>query len=174
MYGTVKGLYYGQNERVEELNQRIQGRQFSDKPLAPNFSSRPAMTRYSRFPIVDHKIPVEEPIRTQPFHNVSTNFNPASRAPPATFLQSVDVESGLRNQTVAKQSAPQSFFVPSSNSDLYKVQIVSRPGPNPHPSLFSHPSVESTNRAQSVGSMPIGNDFFNNHTRTQLRNSSLL
>ena len=62
MYGTVKGLYYGQNERVEELNQRIQGRQFSDKPLAPNFSSRPAMTRYSRFPIVDHKIPVEEPI----------------------------------------------------------------------------------------------------------------
>ncbi len=169
MYGTVKGLHYGQNERVDELNERIQSRQFSDKPLAPNFSRRPATTRYSIFPIADRIAPAEEPIRPVAYHTVDGNFNPASRAPPATFLQSIDVESGLRNQTVAKQRAPQSIYVPSSNSDLYKVRIPSRVGPMPHPTLFSHSQISSTSRENMIRNTAIGKDLFNNNTRTQLR-----
>ena len=169
MQGVVHGLKEGQHDRVDELNQRIRGRQFSDQPLAPNFSRHPVLTRYSRFPIADRVAPATVPIQPMPMHNIQTNFNPGSRAPPATFLQSIDVESGLRNQTVAKQSAHQAVYVPSSQSDLYKVHVQHRPGPNPHPSLFNHPSTNSTSREQRVQNLPIGKDLFNNNTRTQLR-----
>ena len=171
MIGTVNGLYYGQNDRVDEINSRLRTRQFPDSQLAPNFSRNPVMTRYSRFPIVDRVAPSQEPIRAVPMHSVEKNFNPGSRAPPTTFLQSIDVESGLRNQTVAKQKADQAFYVPSSNSDLYKVNVprASNIQPQPHPGLFTPTNTNVTSREERVRSIPIGRDLFNNHTRTQLR-----
>tara|TARA_A100001015_G_C14762118_1_gene621847 strand:- start:110 stop:634 length:525 start_codon:yes stop_codon:yes gene_type:complete len=171
MYGVPKGICYGQYERVDELNQRIQSRHFSDKPLAPNFSSRPVMSKQSRFPIIERRAPFQEPIQPVPMHNVQTNFSPATHnGPPSTFLQNIDAESGLRNQTVAYQRyAPHTVHVPHTNSDLYKVEVPFRPGPNPHPSLFVHPSTECAPRAQKVRNINIGKDMFNNNTRTQLR-----
>lgn len=176
MFGTVQGIYYGQQERVDELNERIQRRQFPDKPLAPNFSSRPVLTKYSRFPILDRRAPFEEPIQPVDKFHVSTNFNPGSYAPPTTYLQSVDTESGLRNQTVAyHRRAPQSVYVPSSTSDLYKVEIPyssTQPtnGQQSHSSLFNLPTIESTTREAFVRNhVTIGKDLFFNNTRIQLR-----
>jgi hypothetical protein len=176
MIGLVQGIYYGQQERVDELNERIQRRQFPDKPLAPNFSSRPVLSKYSRFPILDRRAPFEEPIRPVDKFHVSTHFNPGSYAPPTTYLQSVDTESGLRNQTVAyHRRAPQSVYVPSSTSDLYHVQIPfssTQPihGQQSHPSLFQQPIIESTTREAFVrNNVAIGRDLFFNNTRTQLR-----
>jgi hypothetical protein len=171
MEGVHTGVSYGQHERVDELNDRIQNRQFSDKPLAPNFSSRPVMTKYSRFQIADRRAPHEEPIRPVEAHNLQTNFSPATiKGPPATMLQNIDLESALRNQNVAFQrNCLQSTYVPNSNSDLYKVTVHSRLGPNPHPSLFSHPPTQSVPREAAVRGMNVGKDLFNNNTRTQLR-----
>jgi hypothetical protein len=45
MEGVHVGVSYGQQDRVDELNERIRQRHFSDKPLAPNFSSHPVMTK---------------------------------------------------------------------------------------------------------------------------------
>lgn len=169
MYGVPSGILYGQNERVDELNDRIQSRQFSDKPLAPNFSARPLMSKYSHFPIFERREPTEEPIRPVSIHDVNTNFSPATHnAPPRGYFENVNLESSLRNQHVALQrGAPQSVYVPSSSSELYQVRVPSTPGPNPHPNLFQNDSF-STSRQNHVPKH-IGNDTFHNHTRTQLR-----
>ena len=173
LYGVPTGVSYGQNERVDELNDRIQSRQFSDKPLAPNFSGRPVLTKHSRFQILDRRAPFQEQIIHMEQHNVETNFSPAThRGPPCTFFTHVDVESGLRNQTVALQKgAIQSVYVPDSTSDLYRLQIPSSSssniGPNPHPGLFVSQTFRETRTATMNNN--IGRDVFNNHTRTQLR-----
>ena len=170
LYGVHKGVSYGQHERVDELNERIQSRQFSDKPLAPNFSSRPVLSKYSRFPIIDRRAPVETPIQNVGVHNVENNFSPATHnGPPGTYFVNVDVESGLRNQTVAlSKGIPQGIYVPNSDSDLYKVNVISRPGPNPHPKLFDSQSSQKF-RETNVHLSNIGKEMFHNHTRNQLR-----
>ena len=171
MEGVHTGVSYGQHDRVDELNTRMQNRQFSDKPLAPNFSSRPVVTKYSRFQIADRRAPYVEEIRPVETHNLQTNFSPATqRGPPATILHNIDLESALRNQNVAFQrNCLQSTYVPDSNSELYKVRVHSTPGPNPHPALFSHPPTQSVPREGAIRGMNIGKDLFNNSTRTQLR-----
>lgn len=173
MYGVPNGVLYGQHERVEELNERLQDRHFPDKPLAPNFSGRPILSRYSRFQISDGRRPAEEPIQQVAPHNVNTNFSPAtSRGPPSTILQNIDMESALRNQNVALQRNPlQSVYVPDSSSDLYNVRVPfsSFPGSNPHPTLFYRQEISSTPRELNVRNSQIGKNVFNNHTKTQLR-----
>jgi len=171
MEGVHVGVSYGQQDRVDELNERIRQRHFSDKPLAPNFSSHPVMTKYSRFQIADRRAPCEEHIIQMEPHNLGNNFSPATqRGPPSTMLQNLDLESSLRNQTVAYQrNSLQSVWVPNSSSELFNVRVPSTPGPNPHPSLFNHPLTQSAPREASIRSMNIGKDLFNNNTRTQLR-----
>lgn len=171
MYGLPKGLLYGQNERVDELNTRIQSRQFPDSPLEPNITSRPAMSKYSHFPMTDGKARNNTNIPKYSSYSIESNFSPAtSRGPPKTFLDNVDIESGLRNQNTSFQrNAIQSVYVPSSESDLYKIKLTNTKNiPIPHPNLFSTPSF-NTFRENSLKNTSIGKDTFNNHTRTQLR-----
>jgi hypothetical protein len=173
MYGVQKGICYGQFDRTDELNNRIHDRQFSDKPLAPNFSSRPVMSKYSHFPIIERRAPYEEQIASVPQHDVNTNFSPATQnGPPSTYLNNIDIETGLRNQTVSHQRyGIQQTYVPNSDSDLYRVNVFSNSEttPQPHPSLFHHASTECTTRANTVRHINIGNELFHNNTRTQLR-----
>jgi hypothetical protein len=171
LYGVPSGILYGQNERVDELNERIQARQFSDRPLAPNFSSRPVLSKYSHFPIVDRRAPSEETIKQMPLHNVETNFSPATqKGPPGAYYANIDLESQLRNQAHKVQKhSNEHVYVPNSGSDLYKVHVPSVPGPNPHPGLFSTNNGLKTFR-QNLLPSTIGRDTFNNHTRVQLRN----
>jgi hypothetical protein len=170
--GVPEGIYYGQNERVDELNARINTRHFPDSPLEPNFDPRSIPTKQSRFPIVNRRKSFHEPVVPYLDYNQKANFNPGThRAPPSGFLNNIDTETILRNQTFALQKgAEQAVYVPSSNSDMYKV-IVPNGSINeqqPHPELFTrqqfdqslHPNVQGTN---------IGRDRFFNHTRTQLR-----
>jgi hypothetical protein len=167
--GVPEYLYYGQNERVDELNARIKGRQFPDSPLEPNFSPRPVPTKYSHFPIINRRKPMNEPVIPYLEHNTNINFNPGThRAPPSGFLNNVDVETVLRNQTFALQRAGQDVYVPSANSDLYNVRVVSRASEQTHPLLFEMPQFDGRLHPNVAGS-DIGRDQFFNHTRTQLR-----
>ena len=174
-YGVPDKIIYQNNERVDELNDRIRERQFSDRPLAPNFNARPINTKYSRFPIIDRRANENVPIYQKSMHSVTSNFNPATRnGPPDFYFNNVDTETMLRNQNVALQKgANQGIYVPSSNSDLYRVNISNVSEQNtqahPHPHLFNGFTF-TNNREQKVNSINIGKDIFNNHTRTQLRN----
>jgi len=169
--GVVQGFYSGQNDRVDELNERIQGRQFPDNPLRPNFDPRPVPTKYSLFPVIDRKTPSRYPLQKDYLDN--SGFSPATQnGPPKAYLQNIDTETILRNQTVALQhGAIQGVFVPSSNSDLYKVSM---PSPSviqsqTFPDLFVRPSFEVSSKP--IMNQPIGQSIFHNFTRVQLRNT---
>ena len=171
IYGIPNGIYYGQFERTDELNGRIYDRFFPDQPLQANFDPRPVPTKYALFPIIDRRTIPNEKIAPQSNFNIEQNFNPGnSRAPVQGFLSNIDIETNLRNQSFALQhGADQGVYVPSSNSDLYKTTVVSKPSVQPHPELFSKPQL--VGRAYTnVEETGIGKDTFFNHTRTQLRN----
>lgn len=171
VYGIPNGIYYGQFERTDELNGRIYDRFFPDQPLQANFDPRPVPTKYALFPIIDRRTVPNEKIAPQSNFNIEQNFNPGnSRAPVQGFLSNIDIETNLRNQSFALQhGADQGVYVPSSNSDLYKTTVVSKPSVQPHPELFSKPQL--VGRAYTnVEETGIGKDTFFNHTRTQLRN----
>jgi hypothetical protein len=123
---------------------------------------------------VNRRKTFSEPVVPYLDYNQKINFNPGSqRAPPSGFFNNVDTETILRNQTFALQrGAEQSVYVPSSNSDLYKVNVPqgSIRDPQPPPELFYRPQFDQTLH-QNVQGANIGRDRFFNHTRTQLRGS---
>jgi hypothetical protein len=162
-----EGIYYGQFDRVDQLNNRIGSRHFPDAPLQPNFDPRPLSTKYTFNP--SYTKPTV-PIQRKLDYVVEMNFNPGTdRAPPHGFMNNIDKESILRNQVFALQhGADQGVYVPSSNSDLYKTTIISTPGePQPFPSLFSKPVFDMT--INPTEGTKIGKNLLFNHTRTQLR-----
>lgn len=146
--GVVQGCLYGQQDRVDALNERIQGRQFTDTDLRPNYDPRPVQNKYSRFSIIDPKssFKIDEPLKTyncKP-HLANSIFYAASNN--AVVLRDIDLETNLRNQTVALQhGAPQGVYVPSSKSDLYRVAVPesSNVGEQPFPDLFTSAKVSN-------------------------------
>ncbi len=171
------GILYGQFERVDELNERILGRFYPDMPLQPNIDVRSVPTKYAHFPVID-RIPIPNiPIFKAPYYSMETNFTPANcRGPIDGYLSNVNLESSLRNQFFALQrGAPQNEYIPSSQSDLYKVQMAdpSKVDAQPYPGLFDryHPgaTMKPTKLAANIGS-----DRFFNNTRVQLRGGELV
>jgi len=169
-HGVIEGVSYGQNDRIDELNDRIYSRHFPDIPLAPNFDPRPVPTKYSLFPIINRRKDSSVNINPDINHEVEINFNPGTNnAPPNTYLNNIDIETTLRNQTVALQhGAEQGFYIPSRNSELYNVNVISKPSIQPHPNLFNKDKYY-TNLPKNLEQNKIGYEIFNNETRTQLR-----
>ena len=164
------GIIYRQYERLNELNDRIQSRQFPDSSLQPNYDPRPVSTKYSHFPIIDRrKINHGTPLMKYLDHSTENNFAPISkRGTVDGFLTNVNTESVLRNQYFALQKgADQAVYVPSSSSDLYGFLAVGRKEQQTHPTLFETPSFD--NRPNANLNPSIGSEQFFNHTRTQLR-----
>lgn len=173
IHGLQDGIMYGQNDRVDELNSRIQSRHYPDVPLEPNYSPRAISTKYSLFPILSNHPESSEIRPPRRSHNIATNFNPGTRnAPHLGYVNNIDIETILRNQTVSLQNgADQGVYVPSSNSSLYNVHIPasSSSGEQLFPDLFAVKQF-TTYIPQSLEQTRIGNNHLFNHTRTQLRN----
>ena len=130
---------------------------------------RPVPTKYARFPIIDRKKPVKEPVVPYLDYCMKSNFNPGNaRAPPSGYSRNVNVETILRNQTAALQHADQPVYVPSRDSDLYNVSIPSAPSVQPYPLLFQQFNFDQASHP-NVSNNYVGNQQFFNHTRTQLR-----
>jgi len=175
IHGLVSGVYYGQNARVDELNNRISARVQSDVPLTPNFDVRPVPTKYARFPLIDRMTLPKVAIRTPYEYSVSDNFaSIQSRGPVDGYFSHVQDESILRNQIYALQKADQAVYVPHSTSDLYKVSMASPSiqEPQPYPRLFESYSINVLAPVRNADPK-IGFQRFLNNTRTQLRGGSL-
>ena len=124
--------------------------------------------------MLDSRMPANVPINPSYNYSLHKEFTPPLMkvGPVSGFINNVNVESSLRNQDYAlHRGNDEVVYVPSSESDLYKVYIPSKPSQQPHPGLFNHyelsqqthPNNENTN---------VGRDRFHNNTRTQLRTMS--
>ena len=167
--GVPKYALYGQEDRVEELNKRIGSRNNIEKKLEPNFDLRPTSTKYDHFPVLDKQpTPKKQDYETYKLSNQFYNGN--ARAPPSGYFSNIDLESNLRNQHFALQKgASRSVYVPTSESDMYKVKVPYIPSEQPHPTLFTQQKF-SAELHENLQNNKIGVDTFHNHTRTQLRN----
>lgn len=171
------GIIYNNDERLEELNTRINKRIIpdSDVKLIPNFDIRGAPTRNCLvFPILDLKQNMRQTQLCN--YNIQKDFAPIQKnAPFINFASNVDTESHLRSQTYALQhGAEQSVYVPSSKSELYNVSVPksSVNVEQPFSGLFVHTGKLNTTQNDFVNSSNIGHDTFHNHTQTQLRSAN--
>jgi hypothetical protein len=169
--GLPDHLWTGQQERVDELNDRMTSRQFPDSPLQPNFDPRPVPTKYAHFPIINRRKHLNEPVIPYLDYHGSVNFNPGThRAPPSGYMNSVETENRLRNQYFALQHGSQGTYVPSSNSDLYRTVVPggSQNEAQPFTGLFERPTFDPSPHPNTINNN-IGKDWLYNHTRVQLR-----
>ena len=166
MFGVVNGCYSCKYDNVDENNERLFERNIPSTNLQPQYGIIPVSTKYSMLPIVDQRKKVTVPLHKYNNFNVDTVFNPGnSKSPWSGYANNVNLESTLRNQFFALQKCEQSEYVPSSKSDLYNTKIDYRPVQQNHPLLFEKQDFNHFN--PNVHN--IGNEFFNNSTRNQLK-----
>jgi hypothetical protein len=179
LYGVTQGVYYGQNERVDELNGRIQDRYFPLTPLPAKIDGRPVSTKFVLYPSAS----IRKPPATIPAPSDPGTYSPSSvytgpissaKGPTRFFMQNIDTETMLRNQNFAIQRGMgQDIYVPSSQSDLYKVTVDpgQTPVQQPNPLLFQQFAFDKTPHRNVASQPTVGRDMFFNNTRTQLRNT---
>jgi hypothetical protein len=179
--GLFHGVYYGQNERVEEINHRLQDRYFPDTKLPPNYDFRPTTTKFCLFPAVDMrtyntKFSQElEPDYTGTKYVCSPS---TQRGPPVTMIAQIDKETDLDGRG---RKTYESTYIPSTNSDLYRVVLGGNPsrpcaasenGIAPYPDLFQQTKYENTLpdylAKQSISTQFQNANPFNNSTRAKL------
>ena len=169
MQGVTKGVYICQQERVDELNNRISARTFPSASLQPQYSLRPTSTKYSLMPIVDQRVRPTIPLATYPVYNPKHTFNPGNaQAPWSGFSTNINTESKLRNQFFALQRGEQHEYVPESASDLYTSQrFRNTTNEITHAGLFKPHEFASFN----PNPLNLGGLIFHNSTRAQLQDS---
>ena len=75
-------------------------------------------------------------------------------------------KSRLQNRFFPLQKSAQAKFIPNSDSDLYKVEVVGRRVNMTHPLLFKKEQLAP----QDMNKCHLGRKLFNNFTRLQVRN----
>ena len=137
-----------------------------------NIPSQPLQIYYdpipvpSNIPATSYKQP-SIPTIQQPMYNYRQTFNPGSSMGPwSGFASNINTESDLRNQFYSLSKATQAFYIPNSNSDLYKETIDQySPPPPQHSILFTKEQFLPFNPTPNN----VGSSLFNNPTREQLR-----
>lgn len=151
-----------------QTNTRIYDRNIPSQMLQPYLDVRPVLTKYSYFPIVDPRKPINVPLVQMPTYNVNQVFNPGNtQSPWSGFASNINTESELRNQIYALQKCSQAVYVPSSQSDLYNYKFKTQSKPNPHELLFKNDNFETFNPNPAPNL--CGNSLFYNSTRCQVR-----
>ena len=78
----MENPYKSPTECVSEIhkqtNNRIYDRNIPSQMLQPYVDVRPVMTKYSYFPIVDPRKPINVPLNNMPTYNVQEVFNPGN------------------------------------------------------------------------------------------------
>ena len=156
------------SEIHKQSNQRIYDRNIPSQILQPYIDVRPVMTKYSYFPVVDPRKPINVPLQKMPAYNVNTTFNPCNtKSPWSGFASNINTESELRNQIYALQKCSQAVYVPTSNSDLYTYKFQTPKKPNPFQLLSQEQSFDDFN--PNPAPRLCGTALFMNSTRCQVR-----
>ena len=97
MYGVVKGVYYQNQERLDELNNRIMSRNIPSEGLEQVYDPRPSHTRRVFMPIVDQLAFSKTPRQSKDAYNQHGQFNPGTSAPFSGYATFIDQETRLKN-----------------------------------------------------------------------------
>jgi hypothetical protein len=124
-------FHQSNDNRVDELNQRIQARMYPSSLAPMNFSPRPVSTKHVLYPLIDQVSRADTQIDARP----PPSFLPASSAPFSGF--NVQQESNLKIKATLERDSASNYF-PASTSDLY-TDTVPKTGDSrqPHPFLFA-------------------------------------
>lgn len=119
-------------ERMNTINQRMVDRNRGSLPPI-YFSPRPVPTKYVALPMMDQRPP---PVQLTPkIFDIQKNFLPSSSTP--GYSHYVDTESNLMRE--------QHYF-PSSSSSMYMSTLPSKVTENPHPLLYTRPTMSEQPR----------------------------
>jgi hypothetical protein len=167
MYGVINGVYFCNNDRVDELNDRISDRNIPSEKLQSQFDIRPVSSKYAMMPIFDRRAIPTVPIEKMPQYNLATTFNPGNaQAPWSGFATNIDNDSRLRNQFFALQKCDQAYYIPPTTSDMYKVEVKGQPIQQPFPDLFAKQQFLPFNPNVCGGN----ENLFDNCVRQQVKN----
>lgn len=166
MYGVVNGAYYCNLGRNMELSQRMAERNIPSAPLQPQFGIRPVSTKYALLPVIDRRAPASVPIKVEATYKPELVFNPGTaQAPWSGFASAINKESELRDQFFGLQRCEQGNYIPDSTSDLYEVQVPSKPVSQPFPDLFRQQVMDPFD----PDPCRLAKGMFNNSTREAVR-----
>jgi hypothetical protein len=169
--GMLDGSYFGQNARTDEINARLNERLMTDVPLAPIYDPRPTPTKREYFPIVDVRSISSVSVPKYDDFSQEKTFYPGTRsAHPSGYMKNVDNESEIQNLNYRLKHSDDNVYIPSTNSELYRVSIPSRAGEHPYPNL-SMEQTFSNPMAHNYLNPKIGSDLFYNNTRIQLKST---
>lgn len=155
------------NERTEQLNRRIHYRNSPDQSMNMSFDPRPQSTKYVQYPIYNSS--AENPV-LYPQYDSSKHFHPGNISPYSGYAINVDTESKIQNIFMPYQKhAPQSYYIPSSTSDMYKPPTFNSMIPSKHYLLQKTEDFDSHNPDKNNVNLNV--DMFQIHTRQYEMNS---
>ena len=165
MNNVVEGVYYCQFNKAKQINDGIYDRNLPSEQLQMSFDPRPTPTRYVKMPILDCHMPTTVPCKDEIMYNPYKTFTPGMPAPFSGFAGNIDQESRIQNRFFPIQKSAQAQFIPSSNSDLYKVEVKGKAVKMTHPLLFKKEKFNLAN----MNKCNIPQKIFNNFSRLQVR-----
>ena len=169
MNGVVKGVYLCNQNRLDEINNRLYERNLTSAPVKMQYDVRAVPTRYVHMPTIDTHQETSVPCENKPIYNTRTMFTPANSLPFNGYQENIDIETTLHNTIFPIQACPQSKFIPSSRSDLYNSHYLVKKDKKDvinNKLLFKKETYAPFN----PNTCDIGHKLFHNSTRTQIRN----
>tara|TARA_Y100001970_G_scaffold293822_1_gene443522 strand:+ start:1617 stop:2222 length:606 start_codon:yes stop_codon:yes gene_type:complete len=167
MHGVANGAYFCQQQRTQELSDRLYQRNTTTAPIKMQYSIRPVPTKYVNMPIVDCRRPTNVPCQQKPIYNTHQMFTPSNTLPFSGYQANIDTETKLHNTIFPLQACPQATFIPGTQSDLYQNQhlVAGRQETMTNRLLFKEPKFAPFN----PNLCGTGYKLFNNFTRQQVR-----
>ena len=169
MEGVVNGVYYCQQQRTQELSDRMYARNLTTAPIKMQYSIRSVPTRYVEMPILDCHQPATVPCQQKPIYNTETMFTPSNTLPFNGYQANVDVETRLHNTIFPLQACPQAKYFPNTSSDMFNSRYLT--ATNKPVNMTNQLLFKKENFAPFNPNMcGTGYKLFNNNTRVQIRN----
>ena len=181
----IKGVFYCNQDRTEELNTRIFERNIPSRQFQTQFSNRPVSTKFEHFQTISkpNSLNNNDKIINKKIFNMKNDFNPGSIAPPQGYLNNIDDESKLNRQFFADQNNYQSKWIPSSSSSLYNTDKICWQENQPYPRLFLNYNNENEKLNENnityttenkLKDYNVGKELWQNSTRQQLKNIKII
>lgn len=166
MNQKIQDVYICQQERTDELNARIMGRNYATQQMTPKYFSRPVSNRRVLFPKVDNRAPTTVVKGVFQKYDMNKSFHPGVGGPYNGYSDNVDAESSLFNRFQPLQKCAQTSYFPNTSSDLY-MQM----GPTPvnKKEKFELLQEKINFEPFNPNGCELSKETFFNHTRQQLK-----